>query len=170
METHVFFGDSLTRADYLEHGFVDILAERWRDVHVLNYGVNGDTAGDLLDRVDEVVAERPDWVWLMIGTNDCGWGVPVDQYAGDLANLVSLLSPARVVLITPTASMFYRGANAPYVGAVKELAALKSLPVIDFAAAIEDSYYGPDGLHWNEAGHRRLAEMVDDWWKDNRDI
>ncbi len=159
--TIVFFGDSLTRADYLPEGFVDLLAARWTGVQVINEGVNGETSEDLLARVGKVRARRPDRVYLMIGTNDCGWEVPVREYRDNLATLVAALRPAEVVLITPTTSVFAKGAIEPYVAAVKEVAAREALPVVDFAAAIRDSDYSWDGLHWNEEGHRRLADLIE---------
>ncbi len=165
-KTVVFFGDSLTLADYLRQGFVDMLAENWTDVTVLNHGVNGDTAADLLNRAGEVQEARPDWVFLMVGANDCGWGVPPPEYKATMRSLVAALRPASVVLVTPTTSAFAAGANEPYVTAVKEIAEDEGLPVIDFAAAIQDSDLDFDGLHWNSGGHRRLAEMIDAWRRE----
>lgn len=164
-ETIAFFGDSLTLADYLSHGFVDILADRLPKARVLNFGVNGDTAADLLNRVSEVQDERPDWVFLMVGANDCGWGVPAPEYKATVRALVKALRPARVVMVTPTTSAFIKGANATYVAAVKDIGIDEGVPVLDFAGAIEDSDYDSDGLHWNASGHQRLADMVGEWWR-----
>ena len=160
MRTVVFFGDSLTRADYLPSGFVDILAKSCPDVRVVNHGVNGDTSEDLLARVEDVGAERPDRVYLMVGTNDCGWGMPVERYRDNLRDLVAALLPAEIVLITPTTSVLSPGAAEAYGEAVRDLAAQEGLRVVDFAAAIQDSDYGYDGLHWNGRGHERLARLI----------
>ncbi len=145
-----------------------MLASRWTGVRVLNHGVDGDTVEDLLSRVDEVKAENPDRVWLMVGTNDCGWGVDAEVYKAGLRSLVRQLKPARVVLITPTTSVFYKGANAPYVAAANEVGREEGVPVIDFASEIADSDYGFDGLHWNSEGHSRLADLLDRWWQEKR--
>jgi acyl-CoA thioesterase I len=160
MRKLVFFGDSLTRADYLLEGFVDMLAKGCPEVRVVNSGVNGDTSDDLLARVDEVQAERPDRVYLMVGTNDCGWEMPVRRYRDNILKLVAALRPAEIVLITPTTSIHFPGMAGPYGEAVKEIAEQEGLPVVDFAAAIQESDYGLDGLHWNARGHERLANLI----------
>ncbi|WP_328397018.1 SGNH/GDSL hydrolase family protein [Nocardia sp. NBC_00416] len=55
----------------------------------VNAGVNGNTSADLLDRVDtDVVACRPDAVFVLIGTNDVRNGVAVDTYRENLGAIV----------------------------------------------------------------------------------
>lgn len=70
----------------------------------VNAGVNGDTAADLLGRVDtDVVRCRPDPVVLLVGTNDVRADVPVDQYRADLGALVSRIksrTSARIALLS----------------------------------------------------------------------
>ncbi|MDH6187612.1 lysophospholipase L1-like esterase [Streptomyces sp. CZ24] len=76
-------GDSLTRAqvsvDYLD------LLERRRpagDVRLARFGVNGDFAYHLLQRLDAVVADPPEVITVLIGTNDARAslaGYPVEQ-------------------------------------------------------------------------------------------
>ncbi|MEU9532418.1 SGNH/GDSL hydrolase family protein [Streptomyces sp. NPDC048213] len=76
-------GDSLTRAQFS----VDYLAllERRRppgDVRPVRFGVNGDFAYNLLQRLDAVVADPPDAITVLIGTNDARAslaGYPVEQ-------------------------------------------------------------------------------------------
>jgi lysophospholipase L1-like esterase len=162
MRTVVFFGDSLTRASYLRAGFVGMLAQRCAEVRIANHGVDGDTSDDLLERVHEVLEERPDRVYLMVGTNDCGWGMPVQRYRDNLLRLVASLRPADIVLVTPTTSVHLPGAAMPYVEAVREVAEREGLQVVDFASAIQESDYGLDGLHWNERGHERLAALIEE--------
>jgi acyl-CoA thioesterase I len=63
-------GDSITHgvmsADYL-----DLLRARLGDgVAIVNAGINGNLAWNVLQRLDDVVACRPDAVTLLVGTND----------------------------------------------------------------------------------------------------
>ncbi|MEW2550751.1 SGNH/GDSL hydrolase family protein [Streptomyces zhihengii] len=76
-------GDSLTRAqfsvDYLER-----LGRRHPpgDVRPARHGVNGDFAYNLLQRLDAVVADPPEVITVLIGTNDARAslaGYPVEQ-------------------------------------------------------------------------------------------
>ncbi|MCX0241790.1 SGNH/GDSL hydrolase family protein [Streptomyces drozdowiczii] len=64
-------GDSLTRAQFS----VDYLGPLERchapgDVRLARFGVNGDFAYNLLQRLDAVVADPPDVITVLVGTND----------------------------------------------------------------------------------------------------
>jgi lysophospholipase L1-like esterase len=64
-------GDSITRGQ-LSVDYVDMLRGRATG-HTTSYtraGVNGDLAYNLVQRLDTVIAERPDVVTVLIGTND----------------------------------------------------------------------------------------------------
>src|SRR5690349_10506283 len=66
----IFFGDSLTEGS-LGVGYVDKVAAALRGHHFINQGVNGDTSLNLYRRVQtDVIDERPDGVFIMIGAND----------------------------------------------------------------------------------------------------
>ena len=72
----VALGDSITD-DRLS--WAELLAEllhlvRPADrVRMVNLGVTGNTTGELISRIDTVIAERPTWVIQLIGTNDARW-------------------------------------------------------------------------------------------------
>ena len=71
MKTVVCFGASLT-AGTVSFNYLDLLGERrsLAGFQFLNHGVNGDLAWNGLERLDRVIAERPDFVAILIGTND----------------------------------------------------------------------------------------------------
>ena len=64
-------GASLT-AGSVSADYVEMLAARpaLAGYRFLNHGVNGDVAWKALQRLDRVIAERPDFVTILIGTND----------------------------------------------------------------------------------------------------
>jgi lysophospholipase L1-like esterase len=62
-------GDSLTRAQ-VSADYVAMLRERLPDATIVNAGVNYDLSSGLLRRLDQIVAEDPDVVTVLIGTND----------------------------------------------------------------------------------------------------
>lgn len=64
-------GDSLTHGN-MSANYVAPLAARLapRGLEVLNAGINADLTYTLLRRLDDVIAARPDFVTLLIGTND----------------------------------------------------------------------------------------------------
>ena len=71
MKTVVCFGASLT-AGTVSFNYLDLLGARpsLAGFRFLNHGVNGDLAWNGLERLDRVIAERPDFVTILIGTND----------------------------------------------------------------------------------------------------
>ncbi|MFG2567075.1 SGNH/GDSL hydrolase family protein [Streptomyces sp. NPDC048567] len=76
-------GDSLTRAQF-SVDYLDLLARRRPpgEVRTARFGVNGDFAYNLLQRLDTVVANPPDVITVLIGTNDARAslaGYPVEQ-------------------------------------------------------------------------------------------
>lgn len=68
-KTVVFAGDSITQgrisADYVK--LVEDQAKNWT---VINAGVNGDLAFNLVSRFEEILFCRPERVFILIGTND----------------------------------------------------------------------------------------------------
>jgi len=71
MKTVVCFGASLT-AGTVSFNYVNLLGTRRSlgGFRFINHGVNGDLAWNGLQRLDRVIAERPDFVTILIGTND----------------------------------------------------------------------------------------------------
>jgi lysophospholipase L1-like esterase len=64
-------GASLT-AGTVSADYVEMLAQRpaLAGIRFVNHGVNGDLAWNGLQRLDQVIADRPDAVTILIGTND----------------------------------------------------------------------------------------------------
>ncbi|MEV4680543.1 SGNH/GDSL hydrolase family protein [Streptomyces kurssanovii] len=76
-------GDSLTRAQ-LSVDYLDLLVRRHPpgDLQPARFGANGDFAYNLLQRLDAVVADPPDVITVLIGSNDARAslaGYPVEQ-------------------------------------------------------------------------------------------
>jgi lysophospholipase L1-like esterase len=64
-----FLGASLTEGSY-GGSYVNALRGRLTAHTLLNHGVNGSTINRLLERVDAVLADRPDVVFVLAGSND----------------------------------------------------------------------------------------------------
>ena len=58
----LFLGDSLTEWFDYDHFFPGI--------RILNHGIAGDTTSGVIHRMDDVIEEKPEKIFLMIGTND----------------------------------------------------------------------------------------------------
>jgi len=71
MKTVCCFGASLTSGT-VSFNYLELLSARpaLRDFEFINHGVNGDLAWNGLQRLDKVEDDDPDFVVIMIGTND----------------------------------------------------------------------------------------------------
>ncbi len=67
--TLVCVGDSNTHGN-VSYNWVDDLMRIYPDFQILNAGVNADLTGTLLRRLDDTMACKPDFITLLIGTND----------------------------------------------------------------------------------------------------
>ncbi|WP_031467957.1 SGNH/GDSL hydrolase family protein [Sciscionella sediminilitoris] len=67
--TVVCLGDSITRGQ-VSVPYVDLLRSRFPEHRIVNAGVNYDLAYNALGRLEQVIAERPDVVTVLLGTND----------------------------------------------------------------------------------------------------
>jgi lysophospholipase L1-like esterase len=65
----IFLGDSLTWGGY-GGNFVAEIAHRLPDHTIVNAGEGGDTVINLLNRLDGVLEQQPDGIFVMVGGND----------------------------------------------------------------------------------------------------
>jgi lysophospholipase L1-like esterase len=122
----VCVGDSNTRGQY-GVSYVRMLAERLRghNVTVTGAGVNGDCSYNLLQRLDPIIAQRPDAVTVLIGSNDA-WSTLSEANARTIMKRKKLPVP-------PTLSHYRENLAAivARLGAETEARiALVSLPVL----------------------------------------
>ena len=123
---------------------------------------------------------RPDTVVILLGTNDSkdsNW-ISAEAFRRQYAELIAAyraLSPApRIVICTPPcafapAHRFFYITNDAKLTRVPEIAELIRATAADEGLELADLYaltagrrelYGPDGLHPNAAGAKRIAEAV----------
>jgi len=192
--TVVAFGDSLTSEP---QSWAVILSEvlavrRAADgISVAIIAVGGDTTTHALVRVGDVIGQQPDWILLLIGTNDARTQGPHptktlvhhEETARNVAELrqrISRETKARAVWITPPA--VHEEQVGEYWGLARfgvrfrneDLARVAQIVRdIDGAAIDVFSTLGTpppadllmgDGLHFTGAGQKRLAlEVIKGW-------
>ena len=186
MKTIVCIGDSLTEGADLPvgHAWPSLVANAL-GADVVNRGIGGDTTQGILSRLyPEVIAARPDFVFILGGTNDLWWGLETGMILG---NLFSVVFQARHHGITPVMGLptpvdrpaAEKGDFSPPMGGydqfaeelsilMRQLAASakeSEVPVADFHApflleggAVDSGLFLEDGLHPNPKGHRIMAE------------
>ena len=65
----VCFGDSNTQGN-VSYNWVSDIGRIFPDLQVLNAGVNSDLTYSLLRRIEDVIACQPDYITILVGTND----------------------------------------------------------------------------------------------------
>jgi lysophospholipase L1-like esterase len=193
----VMIGDSITdaeRARPIGEGlfagvglgyvsYVDaLLTVRYPDrrIRVTNMGISGNTVRDLKARwKTDVLDLRPDWLSIMIGTNDVWrqFDVPLlveqqvgpDEYEATLDDLVSQTRPAvrGLILVSP----FYiepnqadamRARMDEYGAIVRRIAAKHSALFVDVQSAMDSvlAHLYPATLAWDRVHPNHAGAMV----------
>jgi acyl-CoA thioesterase-1 len=147
----------------------------WHDVTVLNRGVNGEEAGDMLARFDtSVIDEKPDLVIWQTGTNSVLRDHPLDPKATLLHQGLARLKAIRadVILLDPQYAPKVI-AKADAEGMVAQIAATAKEQSVDLFRRFAlmrrwhqaehmpfDAFVAPDGLHMNDWSYGCLAKWM----------
>jgi len=195
----VMIGDSITDSsrerpvgeglfEALGKGYVSIVngligaASPGDGIRVVNMGTSGNTVRDLEKRWEtDVVGLKPDWLSVMIGTNDVWrqfdsplqteWHVTIGEYETILGRLCADIRPSLkgLVLMTPyfiepNRSDPMRAAMDGYGAVVKMLAAKHKAVFVDtqtpfdaVCAKMHPVALGWDRVHPNAIGHAVIA-------------
>ena len=165
----LFVGDSITEgAD---------LAVLFPGVAVSNHGIGWDTTQGVLARLDQITRGEPERVFLLIGTNDLGYGI------SDRAVADSVLEVARRLSETePQAEIYLQGLLPREEDMAARVAAINSMLEVSAtdagaaylepgvwlegkAGALQDGL-SPDGLHLNAEGYARWARAIESCVRD----
>lgn len=144
-------------------------------IAVLNRGVNGEEATDMLARFNaDVIDERPHLVLWQVGTNSLLRDRPLDQRATVLHEGLSRLKAIRkdVVLIDPqfaprviakpnaenSVAQIAAAAKEESVGVVRRFALMKRWREVEGLPF--ETFVSPDGLHLNDWSYACLAKWI----------
>jgi acyl-CoA thioesterase-1 len=167
------FGDSLTAGLRLDPDesypavLQRMLDEAGYHYHVVNEGVSGDTTKDGLERINRVLAKKPDIVVLEFGGNDGLRGLPVRTTKQNLAAMIEELqrNRAKVALAGISLPPEYGGEYITQFDAMyPTLAKQFHVPLLPF---ILQDVYGvqgdiqPDGVHPTAQGAKQVAKNVE---------
>lgn len=87
-------GDSITRRTYVvlvQNGTKEATWDDLLGIKAYNMGVDGETSGDVLQRLDSLIQPDIDCYFLMIGNNDLHAGVPIEQIVANVETIVRFL-------------------------------------------------------------------------------
>jgi len=200
----LFQGDSITDGKrgrskdpnhILGHGYVFVIAARFGAGHAgraltfINRGVSGNTVRDLDKRwATDTVALKPDVLSVLIGVNDNGRGVPMEEYEQTYDRLLTAARKAnpklKLVLCEPFGLPVGRkkdGWEGWYAGIkerqaiVAKLAEKHGAALVRFQKALDEAckrapaeHWIWDGVHPTYNGHQILADewvrTVNEFW------
>ena len=145
------------------------------EVNVLNRGINGDLTSGMLERFSrDVVDENADYVVILGGANDLGWGFDPATIAHNLTTLYdAALSKGIVSVACSVPSILGFDALIPPRLQLNRLirmeAEKRDIRFVDFFAATADPQnnrlsedYSADGLHLNTKGYQEMGKYMFD--------
>lgn len=155
----IFVGNSLT--------FACNWAELLQNPKVKNRGIEGDNTEGLLERLDEITESLPDKIFLMMGVNDIGYGLSVDEITANYSTILTRIKQAspltRVYVQSVLPIKGLKGRNNDSIIALNEklqlLAGENSAVFINLFPEFLDNEdelnmsYSYDGLHLNTEGY-----------------
>jgi lysophospholipase L1-like esterase len=158
-----FFGDSISHFAKWDLLFPGVASR--------NLGIGGDRTTHLLERLDPVVALKPEKLFLLIGANDLNLGFTVEETAANLDTLV-----ARLRERLPACRIYLQGVMpakrklAPPIRALNEryrqIAGRHGVPFIDLFPVFDDgtgqlrAEYTYDVLHLSGAGYIAWRDTI----------
>lgn len=180
-------GDSITwgEGDYLK-SYIDYIGKKHQEIRIDKRGIPGMYTAELVLYSDNGffdVDYDPDIVTVLMGTNDFGCNIPLNQYERDLENLIQVMKDrfpnSRIIFLTPLYRDYFgdKGYIMPgminsngnglyeYNNLIIEKSKENGIEVIELT---EDEYfnkdnlreYTVDGLHPNAKGNRLLADKL----------
>jgi lysophospholipase L1-like esterase len=172
---------------HVTKGYVRIVRETLQEAHkdkniqVDWVATGGHTVPDLLKRVDrDVIARKPTIVVIQIGCNDAR-RIPPDTFKGALEELIDKLQKAHIQVVQCTLTSVgekHDGTNKDdpkleaFAQIERQVARAKQVPLNDLRKAFlaywqknnpdnrPSGILTYDGNHFNDAGHRFVAEQM----------
>ena len=158
----IAFGDSLVEGVGASRGndFVSVVSERVGEP-ILNLGRRGDTTRDALARIDEVLAQDPKVVLVLIGGNDYLQRIPEAETFANLEQIVVRIheSGSAVLLLGVRGGVLRDNFKSEFAGLVKKHNTAYISDVL--AGLITNRDLMPDTIHPNDAGYLIIADRVE---------
>lgn len=169
----IVLGDSIS-AGYgidVDQGWVGLLAQRLVaqevDTEVVNASISGNTTGDGLARLPQLLAtHQPSVVVVELGGNDGLRGYPLKRMRQNLTRIIELSqnAGARVLLlgieIPPNYGQRYTLEFRRSFQTVAEQQAVAFVPFILNGIALDPSLMQKDGIHPTQAAQPKLLENI----------
>ncbi len=165
-------GDSLTEGYGLdpEEAYPAVMEklfkEQGRTVRVVNGGISGSTTANATQRVRWFLKAKPKVVVLALGANDGLRGLKTEESRKNLESAIKLAreNGVQVLLAAMKLPTNYGAAyRASFEQMYQRLAKEQRIPLLPFlleGVGGVPAMNQPDGIHPNQAGHKKIAENM----------
>lgn len=169
----VFIGNSLTQ--YFE------LTEFFKNPNIKNRGIAGDFINGVMNRLEPIIQMQPKKIFIEIGINDLGAGIPKDTVIANYKKLINLLT-----LKLPNTKLYVQSLFPTEIGSVNfpahctkkvnddivminaellKYSAQQQITFIDtyhsfVLNGVLNPKYSIDGVHLNGAAYKLWAEIL----------
>ena len=174
-KTIVFFGDSLSAGYGLDEptlAFPGLIQRKLdslkMDYQVVNAGVSGETSSGGVGRIDWILNQPVDVFVLELGANDGLRGIPVETTVKNLQTIMDSVKSknpsVKIILagmqVPPNMGAKYANAFKAIFPTLAEKNKVALIPFLLEGVGGEPALNQADGIHPNEEGHRKVAEVV----------
>ncbi len=171
-KTFVFLGDSLTEGygvaqtssfPYLIQQKVTADKLNWK---IVGAGSSGSTSASTLSRLKWIAKDNPDYVMILLGSNDGLRGFKPEDIEKNLSEALDWASKNNIKIILGQLNVPANYGKAYQQKFADIYPRLANKFKIDLAPFILDGVYGqsdlnlPDGIHPNEKGYKIIAERM----------
>ena len=176
--TWLFIGDSLTagyglsKEEAYVHQLESLLSrEKWtsrdrRMIKLINAGVSGDTSAGVLRRIDWLLEDEIERVFVCIGANDGLRGQPIKELRDNLGKIIKRVRARgmKVVLmgmkLPPNYGPLYTTQFAQAYADVAQEYNVTLLPYLLEGVGGRADYNQADGIHPNRTGQVHIASHI----------
>ncbi|MFH1327554.1 MAG: GDSL-type esterase/lipase family protein [Candidatus Bathyarchaeota archaeon] len=170
-----FSGYSVPYTYLLERKVVKLTSKVGKpiEVKIHNRGINGDLTGSMLSRFQMDVADlNPNYVIILGGSNDFGWGVPVEAIYDNLKKMYTRALDKNIepIACSVPSILGFDELIPPRMKLnkmIEQYCAKNNLAFVDLFTTTADKdtsrlleQYSDDGLHLTEEGYRKIAEEI----------
>jgi len=155
------------------------LRERFpkRDITVINLGIGGELASDMVERIgEEVLPAKPHLVIWQTGVNDALRKIDLIEFREQVREGLALLRAAGTDVVLLDQQYFPKGAKLPlyleYVASMQDISKKQGVPLLRRFEIMEhlvssaqfdiNDLLAADRFHQNDAGYRCLGRLMAD--------
>jgi len=171
-KTFVFLGDSLTEGYGVAQSaaFPQLIQEKLKkdklDWKIISSGSSGSTSASTLSRIKWVAKDKPDYVMILMGSNDGLRGLKIDETEKNLQAAIDWAKENKIKVILDQLHVppnygkeYFKKFSEIYPHLAKKNK-IELAPFLLDGVAGKPELNQADGIHPNEKGHQIIADKM----------